>query len=135
MALKKGILIIECIPEKEGMREGRIVFDFLSMVIPEKIEFSNYTIMSYEEFYEAIESNNHQFIHISSHGNIDENGLSYLALPNRMKIYADDLAESRGLTNRNLLITACDAGKVNFLNKLFEETETSNRDYSKYPKF
>jgi len=40
MSLKKGVYIIECVPQKENLREGTLLYEFLKMVIPEKVELN-----------------------------------------------------------------------------------------------
>lgn len=63
MRLKKGVYIIECVPQKDDMREGALLYEFLNMVIPNRIEYAN--VKSKTDFFEKLNSNNSEVIHIS----------------------------------------------------------------------
>lgn len=125
MALKHGVLIIEGVPQYENSNEGRILFEFLNMVIPDKVELY-YDIRSREEFNSSIEENKHKFIHISSHGDVDATGKVFLSFPRNMQIYPEDFVQLKGLQSRNVLITACEAGKSNFIYKLYKNTSIAS---------
>lgn len=101
MALKKGVFILEGIPQYEGKNEGNMLYEFIKMILPDRVEMW-YDFKSYNDFFDSLKSNNHKFIHISTHGDVDDDGNVFLSLPNKLKLYPDELASAEGLNGRNI---------------------------------
>ncbi len=120
---KKGVYIIECIPKKDDMKEGAVLYEFLKMVIPNKIKYAY--VKSKTDFFDELNTNNSKVVHISCHGNIDCNEDFYMAMP-KGKIYPDEFYNDDGLKGRNVVLTGCLLGRRDFAMKFLEETHAES---------
>lgn len=123
MSLKKGVYIIECVSKKENLREGELLYQFLKMVIPDKVEF--YQIQGKNDFIETLSMNNSKVIHISCHGDSDDDGNYFMKMP-KGKFYPVEFYENDGLKGRNVLMTGCSLGHADFAKKFLEETQAES---------
>ncbi len=117
MAFMKKILYLECIPKKEGLNEGVVISEYARLAWDDKVEF--WHIESKKEFFDILADNNHKYIHISAHGDCDDNGDHYIALP-KGKVYPDEFDPDSGLRKRICFLSACLLGKKNFAQGMFE---------------
>ncbi len=118
MTLKNGVYILECIPKKEEMKEGLILFEFLKMEIPEKVELK--FIMSKDHFFDELNKNNFKMVHISCHGKY-EDGNFCLQMP-KGRIYPDQFCENDHLKGRDVIISGCSIGRKGFAEEFLERT-------------
>lgn len=125
MALKKGVFILEGVPQYENKDEGNLLYEFLRMMIPEKIDLW-YDLRSYDDIFSTIATNYHKFLHISTHGGVDKDDKVFLQFPRNMKIYSEDLVDIKGLNSRHVLITACEAGHSSFIEELYDNTKVES---------
>ncbi len=123
MPLKKGVYIIECVPQKDDMREGALLYEFLNMVIPNRIEYDD--VKSKIDFFDKLITNNSKVVHISCHGNMDYNEEFYMAMP-KGNIYPDEFYESDRLKGRNVVITGCFLGRKDFADEFLERTQADS---------
>lgn len=123
MALKKGVFIIECVPQKDKQREGALLYEFLNMVIPDKLEC--YQVKGKNDFLETLYANNSKIVHISCHGNTDNDGNFHMMMP-KGNFYPEEFYENDGLKGRDVIITGCLLGRAGFAKKFLEETEAKS---------
>ncbi len=123
MALKKGIYIIECVPKTEDLREGALLYEFLNMFNKYSIEL--HQIRSKNDFIDNLYSNNSKVIHISCHGNTDDEGNFYMEMPKGI-VYPADLYEDDGLKGRDVILTACLLGHGDFANEFLDNTQAKS---------
>ena len=123
MAFKNGVYIIECVPRKENLREGALLYEFLNMVIPEKIEFDH--VVGKNAFFDTLSENNSKIVHISCHGDIDDNGEFCMLMP-KGKIYPDEFYDDDGLKGRHVVITGCLLGRAGFAKEFLDETQAES---------
>lgn len=121
--LKNGVYVIECVPQKDDMREGAVLYEFLNMLIPNKIEYTD--AKSKSDFFNNLDTNNSKVVHISCHGDMDCKNKFYMAMP-RGIIYPHEFDESSGLRGRNVVITGCLLGRNNFANEFLERTQAKS---------
>jgi hypothetical protein len=118
MTLKGGVYILECIPKKEGMKEGIMLFEFLKMEIPEKVELK--FIKSKNHFFDELNKNNFGTVHISCHGKYyDEN---FCLQTSNGYIYPEEFCGDDHLKGRNVVITGCSLGRKSFAGEFLERT-------------
>ncbi len=122
MTLKNGVYILECIPKKEMMKEGLILFEFLKMEIPKKVELK--FIKGKNHFFDELNKNNFKIVHISCHGKYDD-GNFCLQLPNGY-IYPDQFYDNDHLKGRDVVITGCSLGRKDFAKEFLEKTEANS---------
>ena len=122
MTLKDGVYILECIPKKEMMKEGLILFEFLKMEIPEKVEMKY--IKGKNHFFDELNKNNFAIVHISCHGKYDD-GNFCLQMPNGY-IYPDEFYDDDRLKGRDVIITGCSLGRKDFSKEFLERTEAKS---------
>jgi len=123
MSLKKGVYILECVPKKDEMRECAVLYEFLNMVIPNKIEYSD--VKSKTDFFEKLNTNNSKVVHISCHGNTDQDKDFYMEMP-KGKIYPDEFYTDDGLKGRNVVLTGCLLGRADFAKEFLEKTHAES---------
>ena len=122
MTLKNGVYILECIPKKEGMREGIILFEFLKMEIQEKVELK--FIEGKNNFFDELNKNNFKIVHISCHGKYNNENFC-LQMP-KGHIYPDQFYENDHLKGRDVVITGCSIGRKDFAEAFLERTEAES---------
>ena len=122
MTLKDGVYILECIPKKEGMKEGVILFELLKMEIPEKAELK--FIKGKNHFFDELNKNNFKTVHISCHGKYYD-GNFCLQMP-KGHIYPDQFYENDHLKGRYVVITGCSLGRKEFAEEFLERTEAES---------
>lgn len=122
MTFKNGVYILECIPKKEGMKEGIILFEFLRMEIPEKVDLK--FIESKNHFFDELNKNNFRIVHISCHGKYNDRNFC-LQMP-KGQIYPEEFYENDHLKGRNVVITGCSLGRKNFAKAFLERTEAES---------
>lgn len=123
MALKNGIYIIECISKGENLREGVLLYEFLNMIIPEKIEL--HQVKGKSDFFNILKNNNSKVVHISCHGDEDDNGNFCMLMP-KGKIYPEEFYNDDGLRNRNVLLTGCLLGRADFTKEFLDKTQAES---------
>ncbi len=121
--LRKGVYIIECVPQKDDMREGTVLYEFLNMVIPNRIEYAD--VKNKNDFFEKLNTNTSKLIHISCHGNKDCNEEFYMEMP-KGNIYPDEFYEDDGLKGRNVVLTGCLLGHADFAKEFLGETHAES---------
>lgn len=119
MTLKDGVYILECIPKKERMKEGTILFEFLKMEIPEKVELK--FIKGKNHFFDELNKNNFKIVHMSCHGKSYDESFC-LQMPKGL-IYPDQFYENDHLKGRAVVITGCSLGRRDFAEEFLERTE------------
>ena len=117
MAFMKKILYLECIPKKEGFNEGIVISEYAKLAWDDKVEF--WQIQSKREFFDVLAGNHHKYIHISAHGECDDNGDYCISLP-KGRVYPEEFNPNSGLRKRICFISACSLGKKRFAESLFE---------------
>ncbi|MDW7776264.1 MAG: hypothetical protein SCH39_08030 [Methanosarcinales archaeon] len=123
MALKKGVFIMECVPKKDNLREGKLLYEFLNMLIPDRIDLLQ--IKSKNDFLDRLYENNSKVIHISCHGDTN-NEDNFCMLTANGNIYPDELDEDSGLRGRNVVITGCLLGRTGFAKEFLENTQAKS---------
>lgn len=123
MTLKKGVYILECVPQKDDLREGVLLYEFLNMVIPNKIKI--HQVKSKNDFIDILHLNNSKIVHISCHGNIDKEGNFYMMMP-KGNFFPEELFEDDGLKGRNVVLTGCSLGRAGFAKQFLEETQAES---------
>jgi hypothetical protein len=119
MTLKNGVYILECIPKKEFMKEGLILFEFLKMEIPERVELR--FIKGKNHFFDELNKNNFKIVHISCHGKYDDKNFC-LQMP-KGYICPDQFYQNDHLKGRDVVITGCSIGRKDFAEEFLERTE------------
>lgn len=125
MSLKKGVYIIECVPQKEDKREGKLIYEFLNMFpkIKKKIEFCQ--VKGKTDFFDTLYENNSKVVHISCHGDTDNKGNFYMIMP-KGEIYPSEFYENNGLKGRNVVITGCLLGHADFAKEFLKTTQAES---------
>lgn len=118
MILKDGVYVLECVPKKEGMKEGIMLFEFLKMEIPEKVELK--FVKGKNHFFDTLNKNNFKIVHISCHGKY-HNGSFCMQMP-KGYIHTDEFYENDRLNGRNVVITGCSLGKKDFAEEFLKRT-------------
>lgn len=122
MTLKEGVYMLECIPKKEGMKEGLILSEFLKMEISEKVELK--FIKSKNHFFNILNKNNFKIIHISCHGKYHD-GNFCMQMP-KGHIYPYEFYENDHLKGRNVVITGCSLGRKDFAKEFLDKTDAES---------
>ncbi|MCK4329074.1 hypothetical protein KAX02_04460 [candidate division WOR-3 bacterium] len=120
MALFKKVLILECVPKMEEKEEGIILSELIALIHKDKVEYKR--VGSKKDLFKKLVGYRYKYIHISCHGDCDENGNYYMAMPHG-KVYPEDFYNQRGLRNRICFISACSLGKLNFSDLFWERAE------------
>lgn len=117
-----SLLILECTPKQDKVREGFILKEFLHMT-----EFSD---VFYKEFvnknnflnYIGNEDrmDNYDVIHISGHGIVDDDE-AYFSLP-RGGVKPDEFPK-RCFSDKLVALSACELGKIAFIRPFMENTD------------
>ena len=121
--LKNGVYIIECVPKKDEIKEGAMLFEFLRMAIPDRVELKH--IKGKNDFFNELNANNSKIIHISCHGNIDDEGNFCMVMP-KGNIFPNEFYESDHLKGRNVVITGCFLGRKDFADEFLERTHAES---------
>jgi hypothetical protein len=118
MRAKNGVLIIESVPKKQDLREGRILKEFLKMIIgKERVHLER--VKGKKEFFRVISDYNFKYIHISTHG-YDDAEVPYFSLPYG-NVYPIDFPIN-SLKNKSVVFSGCYLGKKSFCDELYERT-------------
>ncbi|CAG0978831.1 hypothetical protein METP3_01950 [Methanosarcinales archaeon] len=124
MDLKNGIYIIECIPQEERLGEGEMLNEFLKIIMPsEDVDFE--PIENKNDFFNKLNRNNSKVVHISCHGNTDDNKNLYIALPDD-DILPEDFYESDHLRGRGVVVTGCLLGRKDFADEFLKRTSAKS---------
>lgn len=124
MALKKGIYILECIPKEEGIGNGKMLYEFLQIIMPDRVDFQN--IYGAYDFFDKLNENHSNIVHISCHGNQDEDGIFYIPTPDGQGIIPESFNERDGLKGRDVVITGCSLGRKGFAEGFLKETNVNS---------
>ncbi len=123
MPLKKGVYIIECVPQKDDMREGAVLYEFLNMVIPNRIEYDD--VKNKNDFFDKLNTNKSKVVHISCHGNTDDKGNFCMVMP-KGNILPEEFLENDRLKGRNVVITGCFLGRKDFADEFLQRTQAES---------
>lgn len=123
MPLKNGVYIIECVPKKDDIKEGAMLFEFLKIAIPDRVELMH--IKSKYNFFDKLNKNNSKIVHISCHGGTDNEGNFCMVMP-KGYISPDEFYESDHLRGRNVVITGCSLGRKDFADDFLERTKAES---------
>ncbi len=118
MSLSKKVLYLECIPKKYERNEGTIIHEFVNLMFKNKVYLNR--VRSKIDLFKKLKDNRYKYIHISCHGEFDENDDYYMEMP-KGKIYPDEFDNKSGIKNRICFISACSLGKKSFVQTLYEE--------------
>ncbi len=121
MSLIKGVYIIECVSRKD-CKESNVLHELLKMIKPKKVKCC--VAKTKNEFFNKLNKNNHQVIHISCHGNTDFNE-SWIAMP-KGNVHSEDFLREDRLNKRNVVITGCFLGRKNFADNFLNRTHAES---------
>lgn len=126
MPLKKGVYIIECVPEV-NLREGALLYHFLNMLLPDSPDRIKYNeITNKNNFIKILTKNNSRVVHISCHGGTDEDGNFCMIMPDKEPFFPDEFYENDRLQGRNVVITGCGLGRAGFAKEFLEQTKAES---------
>jgi hypothetical protein len=123
MALKNGIYILELIPKDEGIGEGKLLYEFLHIIMPDRVDF--HYISGVDDFFDKLNENRSNIVHISCHGHQDDDGFS-IPTPDGTGIMPETFNERDRLTGRNVVITGCFLGRKGFADGFLKETNAKS---------
>ena len=124
MVLKKGIYILECISKNEDIGEGKMLYEFLHIIMPDRVEFKH--INGVDDFFNKLNDNHSNIVHISCHGNQHEDGRFYIPTPDGNGITPESFHERDRLNGRDVIMTGCFLGRKGFADEFLEKTNAKS---------
>jgi len=120
----KKVLILECIPKNQGMKEGQVLKELLRMIFDSSSLFCFKEIKSKNNLLGYIRNkkdlDEYDFIHFSAHGS-DEMGIE---TPNGV-VYPYEFRQGC-FDGKTITISACSLGNEIFAGYLIHQTDASN---------
>ena len=119
------LLILECMPRCDNVREGEILADFFTL--PDDVdditvklkEFTNKSdFLKYLKRKSNLEY--YECIHLSGHGTVEDRETAYFEMP-RGSISPDEFPEDC-FSDMHVAVSACGLGKVVFVDPFLEKT-------------
>jgi len=125
MEIMMTLLILECLPKYEKVREGRILADILTLPSDGDdicVSFKEVTFKRDLLNYVKRRSNlkGYEFIHISGHGMIEDQETAFFELA-QGKIQPDEFPADC-FSDMHMALSACDLGKVAFVDPFIGQT-------------